>query len=258
MNNKNRLVVVDIGSHKLEELSVLLGPFRRQYGVFLKWTIKKVLKAVLKADFSFLFRIRCQIAVIKYFFLAHRSYNLQVISIEPNIGVAYPFVEQLSRKYPVHYIPAAVLGHDAQKESELKTLFFYDKSLSSSIYKKDRPINNEKGRVCVGVKFDLLWDGLVKEGIINSDDPFLLRMNCEGAELGVIEGCLHKGLKPLCIIGSLGDVDKIHGRQAGDKTRKMMDDMGTPYFYFKGDDPSTWYDMIPIWEKYTSIFKKTL
>jgi len=256
VSNSGKLIVFDIGSHKLEELSVLLGPFPRQYGVYLKWAIKKVLKAMLRLDLSAFLRVGRQIKVIRYYFFSRRSYNLMTVCVEPNIGVAQKYVEQLSCKYPVHYIPAAVLGHDAQNGAELKTLFFYDRSISSSIYKKDRPINNERGSICVGLSFDVIWDGLVKEGVIAPNAPFVLRMNCEGAELGVIESCFHRGLKPLCIIGSLGDVDKIHGQQSGDKTRRIMDEIRAPYFYFKGDDPSTWYDIIPVWDRYSAGFSR--
>jgi hypothetical protein len=255
MNKTGPLLIVDIGSHKLEELSVLLGPFRRQYWIYIKWGVRKFLKALLKRNLSAFQDIGSQLNVVKYYFLNRRLYDIQVVSIEPNIGVAQPFVRKLSRKYPVRYMPAAVLGHDAGQPAELKTLFFYDSSISSSIYKKDRPVNQDKASVCIGLKFNVIWDGLVKEGVIKPGAPFLLRMNCEGAELGVIEGCVEKGLRPLCVIGSIGDVDKIHGRQAGDKTRKIMDEMGAPYFYFKGDDPSTWNDMIPVWERYASQFR---
>ena len=256
MEKPNRLVVVDIGSHKLEELLVLLGPFSRQFGVYAKWAARKCLKAILRANFSTLSKIGRQMEVIRYYFLTRREYHLQVISIEPNTSVVQPYIEKLSKKHLVHYLPAAVLGHDAETDVELKALFFYNHSISSSIYKRDRLPNHEKARVCIGLKFDLLWENLIKIGALNTDDPFLLRMNCEGAELGVIEGCLHKGLKPICIIGSIGDVGKIHGKQANDKTREILDEMETPYFYFKGDDPSTWYDMITVWDKYTSSYRK--
>jgi GDP-D-mannose dehydratase len=36
---------------------------------------------------------------------------------------------------------------------------------------------------------------------------------------------------------------------------KLMGDMGTPYFYFKGDDPATWHDMIDVWERYAGGFR---
>jgi len=61
-------------------------------------------------------------------------------------------------------------------------------------------------------------------------------------------------LKPICVIGSLGDVLKIHGREAEKKINKMLTEMGTPYYYFKGEVPDTWYGMIDIWYRHTDIF----
>ena len=43
-------------------------------------------------------------------------------------------------------------------------------------------------------------------------------MNCEGAELGILEECKNLNIRPHCIIGSIGDVLKIHG----DKYEKRM------------------------------------
>jgi hypothetical protein len=257
MTTGKRLVIVDIGSHKLEELLVLLGPFRRQLGIYLAWAARKTIKAILTMNLSAIGGLRRQLAVVRYYFLARRRYDLQVISVEPNTAVARPYVQKLGRRYPVHYMPVAVLGHDADEKAELKTLFFYGPSISSSLYRKaNRAADTEKAQTCVGLKFDVMWDGLIKEGVIRAEDPFLLRMNCEGAELGVIEACVQKGLKPLCVIGSIGDVDKIHGRQMGDKTRRLIGEMGARYFYFKGDDPATWYDMIPVWEEFAGRFRK--
>lgn len=258
MTSSNRLVIIDIGSHKLEELLVLLGPFRRQIGIYLMWSLRKMARNVLRGDFSAIGRIGQQWRVIRYFFLRRRRYDVRVISVEPNVGVAHPYVDRLTRKVPVHYIPAAVLGHDAKAPAEMKTLFFYDRSISSSIYRKARPVDKTKASICIGLKFDVIWDGLIEEGVISPDDPFLLRMNCEGAELGVIECCAKRNLKPLCVIGSIGDVDKIHGREAGDKTRAIMEAIGAPYFYFKGDDPATWSAMIDVWETYAARFQKAL
>jgi hypothetical protein len=247
---RKRLVVIDIGSHKLEELLVLLGPFCRQVRIYVWWAIKKTAKNILTLNFSALSRIGDQLRVINYYFLKIRRYDLQIVCVEPNVAVAQPYVRKLAGRYPIHYVPAAVLGHDASAPAEMKTLYFYGESISSSIYRKNRAAQDEKATLCIGLKFDVIWNGLIREGIIQEGDPFLLRMNCEGAELGVVECCAQKKIQPLCVIGSIGDVDKIHGKEAGDKTRRMMEQMNAPYFYFKGDDPATWLPMIPVWEKY--------
>ena len=63
-------------------------------------------------------------------------------------------------------------------------------------------------------------------------------------------------MNPLCIVGSIGDVAKIHGKAVGDKTHRAMEELNAPYHYFKGDDPDTWLDMIAIWNNYTAPYRK--
>jgi len=192
--------------------------------------------------------------LVYFYFFQTRKYNLQIISIEPNINVAYKAVKKLKNKYPVYYLPIAVLGHESKQNIEIKKLYFYDQSISSSLYDRGRPIDDSKSTVCVSMKFGTLWDQLNNESIINDGDPFMLRMNCEGSELGIIEDCKNKNLKPECIIGSLGDVVKIHGEDADDKAMRLLHEMGTPYYYFKGEVPDTWYNIISIWKKYTDDY----
>ncbi len=247
MNQSKQLIIFDIGCHKLEELSVLLRMNARQFFVYVKWVIYMILRSIKRMDFSGVKKIGQQFNNISYYFFSQRKYNIKIIAVEPNMNVANKYVNKLARKYSIHYIPAAVLGHDSESDVEFKKLFFYDDTISSSIYKKNRPMDEDKASLCVGLKFSTIWDNLLKE-----DDPFLLRMNCEGSELGVMEGCCDRNLKPLCIIGSIADVDKIHGKEIGDKAREIMDEAGIKFYYFKGDDPSTWFDMIEIWDKHTS------
>ena len=257
MSKNKELTIIDIGSHKLEEIFILFNPGIDQFLIYAKWLLLRVIMAIKKLDFFRLLRIRKQFEIFKYYFIDKRSYNIKIISIEPNINVSYKFVKRLSKKFPVHYIPAAILGHDSSNIIGLKKLFFYDHTTSSSIYIKDRSIDEGKSKICVAIKFGILWDELVKENIIEESTPFLLRMNCEGAELGVIEDCRKKKLKPICIIGSLGDIGKIHGKNANSRSESILEEMNIPYFYFKGADPSTWHEMIDIWENYVSKDFKT-
>ena len=66
-------------------------------------------------------------------------------------------------------------------------------------------------------------------------------MNCEGAELGVIQGInrlVNEGFQVKSVIGSLADV-KIHE----DKYNEMLGILNANqirYTYFKGTDLNTW------------------
>ena len=249
------LTIIDIGSHKLEELSVLLKPGKHQLLIFIKWSIQNFIKTIIRLKFQGILRKTSKyFELLRFYFFSKKKYNLQVISIEPNPYVVHDSVSNLKKIYPVHYLPLAILGHDSEVNINLTKLNFYDHSISSSIYDRGRPINESKSIICVGIKFGVLWDQLIKEKIINEDSPFILRMNSEGSELGVISDCAIKNLKPLCVIGSLGDVIKIHGVDADKKIMNLLFDMGAPYHYFKGEDPGTWYDMISIWKKYTDVY----
>lgn len=255
MKRKDTLTIIDIGSHKLEELSILVYPNNNRYLRYMAWATMRIIKSIIKMDFVKLFQqIPRQLKVIRYYFVENRKYNLNIIAIEPNIDVANKYAKMLAKKYPVYYLPIVILGHDANKEIELKKLFFYDKTISSSIYHKNiaKPINKKKTTLSLGIKFGTLWDELVKENIINENDPFILRMNCEGSEMGIIQECREKKLIPLCIIGSLGDIKKVHGDKLDSEARKILDEMNVPFFYFKGDDPGTWYGMMDIWKHYTA------
>ena len=249
------LTIIDIGSHKLEELSVLLKPGKHQLFIFLKWTIKIIIKTIYNLKFRGLLTKAIQyIKLVIFYFFQNKKYNIQVISIEPNLEVIQGALMNLRNKYPVYYLPLAVLGHDSEVNINLTKLNFYDHSISSSIYDRGRPINESKSIICVGIKFGVLWDKLTKENIIKESDDFILRMNCEGSELGVINDCVVKKLKPLCVIGSLGDVGKIHGKNAENNIMELLTTMGTPYYYFKGEDPTTWINMAKSWSFYADKY----
>ncbi len=258
MIEKSNLIILDIGSHKLEELQTLLSPFPRQLGIYLFWLAKQFIKLILRCDSTTWSNLRKQADVIRYYFLSFRRYDLTIVSIEPNPSVALSQVARLAKKYKTVFIPAAVLGHDTDVSSDLKLLYSYDHSISSSLYKKDRVMEAAQYNVCVGLRLSVIWSGLVREGIAAPESEVILRMNCEGAELGVLRDCEDAGLNLRCVIGSIGDVEKIHGVESADAARKIMKRLGVDYHYFKGDDPSTWHDIAAVWDANTSGYELKL
>jgi hypothetical protein len=255
MTIKPDLIILDIGSHKLEELQTLLSPFPRQLYIYIFWLIKQLVKFVIWRDPIILSNLRKQVNVVRYYFLSSRRYNLTIISIEPNPSVALSHVARLAKKYKTVFLPVAVLGHDTDMSSDLKVLYSYDHSISSSLYRKDRAIQTAGTSVCVSLRLSVIWNGLLREGIVSTESKVILRMNCEGAELGVLRDCEEAGLHVKCVIGSIGDVEKIHGRESGNAAKHIMKKLDVEYHYFKGDDPSTWHDIAAVWDANTAGFE---
>ncbi len=253
---QKNLVILDIGSHKLEEIQTLLSPFPRQFFIYIKWIIKLTLKILIKFDKNSFLLFKKQFKVIDFFFLSRKKYNVTIISIEPNPNVILPHLTKLSKKLKICYVPAAVLGHDSISDFEIKTLYVYGDSLSNSLYKKNRKMDFEQNNLCLSLKLTKIWGGLINLGIVSSDSEIILRMNCEGAELGVIKECEKINLNIKLLIGSIGDIEKIHGEKHNKVANEIMTRLGYKYFYFKGDDPSTWFDVIHPWEIHTSKFIK--
>ncbi len=249
------LIILDVGSHKLEELQTLLCPMPRQLGIYLIWLIKQLVKCIIGRNKILRSEFGKHFSVIYYYFLSRRKYDLSIISIEPNSTVALPYILKLSKRYRITYIPAAVLGHDAQVVSDLKVLYTYGDSISHSIYKKNQIINAEQKNICIALKLTLIWNGLLRAGLVTNNSEVILRMNCEGAELGVLKDCLEAGIKVKALIGSIGDVEKIHGQEFECATQEVIEKLGVKYHYFKGDDPSTWHEISYIWDAYTRSYR---
>ena len=92
-------------------------------------------------------------------------------------------------------------------------LNIYGDSLSSSIYGKTKIVKVNQ-LFCIGIDFYKFVKMLFMRDIISQNDKIIIRMNCEGAELGVVKGAsklIEEGFNILSVIGSLADVEKIHG-----------------------------------------------
>ena len=53
-----RITIIDIGSHKLEELSILLKPGKHQVYIFIKWSLYRIKQAILQL-------LKLEVGVIK-------------------------------------------------------------------------------------------------------------------------------------------------------------------------------------------------
>lgn len=242
MRNSRR-VVIDIGSHKLEELRVLFAPSGAELYALAKWSLKRFIKALVSLNCS---ELPLVASTVRAFFIARNrkaGSNIKFICVEPNIDVCMSPLARFKRQFDVDYYPIAILGHTHQDDTSFLDLNFYESSLSSSLYSK-KGLSQVGRLACIGIKFSKFLDLLQKNLNISVADEVILRMNCEGAELGIVRALRNSGLSVKVIYGSLADVRKIHGEEEYAEMLDILAQMGVSYKYFVGSNPATWLEAL--------------
>ena len=235
---QNKKIIIDIGTHKCEELNLLFKPSIQEVFALSKMSVKYLLG---RSGMTFSEIIFCWVWLFRPRSSGGRK-ETKIITIEPNISVALKKITRLKKVADVDYFPVAILGHTYEELADVVSLNIYSDSLSSSIYEK----NNLTGTTslnCLGINFQSFLLSLQRHNIVGPADEIMIRMNCEGAEFSVIEAlrssdCNRLNIK--VIIGSLADVGKIHGAEKYEEMMDIINDMGVKYIYFKGSDPRTW------------------
>ena len=233
-----KIVIVDIGSHRLEEINVLFSPSVYELKLLVKETLK-----------YFLGRSNFQLKTVRLAWQVYFNRPLkkamrytEIIALEPNVKVSLKFVERLKKIMKLHHFPICIHGHDRKQNASIINLNLYENSLSSSVYNKSE-LDTIDHLKCLGIGFYEFINLCVKENLISANDEIVIRMNCEGAELGVVHGIarlIEEGFKINCILGSLADVRKIHGESFYTEMFLELEQKGVEHFYFKGSDISTW------------------
>lgn len=231
--------IIDIGSHKMEELYLFFKPTFWQSYVLLKWSIKESIKSIFQKDISRL--KRC----LKTNFLFYKkranppTKNIKIISIEPNYNACFKKLKFWNKFKYFTYYPLAILGHDMKKNIELIELNMYENSISSSLYNK-KGIKLVSNSSCLGLDFNVFLDLLIDKHKISSLDSIVLRINCEGSEMAIVNSIISKKINITTIIGSLADVKKIHGEKLYCEMIKNIHDNNIKYLYLLGTNPKTW------------------
>lgn len=241
--SSRKLFVIDIGTHKLEELYLLFAPSWSNWKSALKWSIKGVLATVLRFDRA---RLKTVISTLKLFVRKRdtkRFADAKFICVEPNVDVFHPASMRFQKNHDVDYYPIAILGHDAEENVEIAALNMYKDSLSSSVYDKEK-LTSVSRLACIGMKFDYFVDLLKKDFGLSNDHDVLLRMNCEGTELGIVRALHKSDLNVIGIIGSLADVRKIHGEDEYAEMLSILEDMNVGYQYLVASNPNSWQDAL--------------
>ena len=168
--------------------------------------------------------------------------NIKIIALEPNTEVCLQKLKKLRNFLSVIHFPLVALGHDFSNKVDVVGLNIYGDSLSSSIYGKTKIVKVNQ-LFCIGIDFYKFVKMLFMRDIISQNDKIIIRMNCEGAELGVVKGAsklIEEGFNILSVIGSLADVEKIHGAKKYNEMLGILESHSIEYKFFKGTDVSTW------------------
>lgn len=248
-----RRIVIDIGTHKLEELRVLFAPGGAEIYALAKWSVKRFLKGLVSLNFS---ELPSVVATIRLFFKPRNgkvASSTKFICVEPNIDVCISPLERFKRRFDVDFYPVAILGHTHEDDISFLGLNCYENTLSSSLYSKNGL--SEIGRLaCIGIHFSKFLDLLQQDLKISVTDEVILRVNCEGAELGIVRALRDSGLPVKVVYGSLADVRKIHGKKEYAEMLSILAKMGVSYQYFVGSNPATWFAALGSTELHRVIY----
>ena len=255
-----KLVIFDIGTHKAEELRVLCGDRFYMLGSYLLWWFdwgKRVVKRIIKHKGRVKYGVGGYIvspaktsvgAHLRYWvrMLMPKNYlrGANVISIDPLACITARVLPRLENKINLHYIPIAILPHDDESDCRISKFFIEKSTISSSLFKPNR--KGGKMTICAAFNLGVIIEYLKAEGLLSSVCKVIVRMNCEGSELAVIRELLKHNIKPVHVLGSIGDIKKKYGLHAENLMTDLLSRHNVDYCCFKGSDPGTWDNALSI------------
>mgnify|MGYP000008792162 FL=1 len=269
-NLSNDLVVLDIGTHKAQELRVLYGD--RIYILFsyLWWWFDwgmRIVKRLIRYNGMIQYGSGAYVvSPIKFPFDKHMKYfkqfflpknylnNIKVISIDPMTIVTDKYIKKMQQKVQAHYVPIAILPHDGINKSQMVKFYVAKNSLSSSLYQNK--LDDLQEVIVPAFELGELLDGLIDIKVLGKECRFILRMNCEGSELGAINSLISRGSEFRHVLGSIADVGKKHGVEVETEMDDIMDKNRVNFAYYKGSDPSTWHTAFDLFESECSTDTK--
>ena len=257
-------IVIDIGSHKLEEINFFFIKNFELVRVYFIWWLRFLVFLIKKRIFfwkehkyfhntykknplelSFLDHKR-----IFFYFLNKKKFkDLKIVVIEPNIRVVVKNLKKFKKKLNLLFFPFAINNNLAAKGIFFSNFYISKDSLSNSIYKRKK---SEKIEKVLSINMSTMINILKDELKLNENSEILLRMNCEGVEYDIIKDLNKNNLKIKFVLGSLYDVMKIHGEREYRNLCNYLEENNIIYKYFKFSDPSTWTQSSEILEKFLS------
>ncbi len=176
--------------------------------------------------------------------------GLKIIAVDPLYAVTGRYVDWLKSRLELYFFPVAVLHHDCPADMEIQAFFQTGNTLSSSLLDTGEGVTSRS--YVVGFSFSRLLREFLAHDLIKPEDALTIRMNCEGAELGVLRSLEETGLKADRLLGSIGDIRKNFGDQAHDDAIRLLAKENIEFQYFKGSDPSTWVKAFEVFEPMAS------
>ncbi len=248
----NRLII-DIGTHEAQELRVLNGNRCYTSKIYLYWwydwckrQVKKLIRynglieygtgafKISPASFG----LKNHLKIIKQI-LNPTDYlqHTKILAIDPVASITTRFIKKIQTTFQVYFLPVAILPHQQTDDSKLTKFYIEKNSLSSSL---DKSSTSRDLILCSALRTKKIVNSLKELQIIDQNTEIVLRMNCEGAEFGVIEDIVSEGHIPKTILGSLNDVRKKYGEEEAMKMNNFLEKNNIEFNYFKGSDPGTW------------------
>jgi len=251
-------IIVDIGTHKFEEINLLFFKDFLYLYFYLNWW-KNSLKIFFFKLFSIKdisinqtgslksaldFDVRLHYSIIKLAFFHKRNINdYLILAIDPNYPLCLKYVKKFYNLKNFIYLPHAInCNEDLTNISPIIKFYKAKNTLSYSIFKTDFTNDFEYSP---SASLIAILNTLDKDNFLSlKNDEFIIRLNCEGAEYNIINELINSNLKIKMICGSLNDIQKKYSTEHYNFILKKIAEKKINYFSFKGSDPSTWLNLV--------------
>ena len=255
-------IIIDIGSHKLEEINFFFIKNLELIRVYFIWWLRFIIFLFKKRiffwnEYKYFYNTYKKTPlelsffehkkIFSYFLKKKKFKDLRIVVIEPNIRVVLKNLKKFKKELNLFFFPFAINNNLAAKGVFFSNFYISKDTLSNSIYKKKK---SEKIEKVLSINMSTMLNILKDEFKLNENSEILLRMNCEGVEHDIIKDINKNNLKIKFVLGSLYDVMKIHGETEYRNLCSYLDKNNITYKYFKFSDPSTWTQSSEIMEKF--------
>ncbi|MEB3415611.1 hypothetical protein VCJ71_05990 [Alteriqipengyuania sp. WL0013] len=211
-----KLLIIDVGTHKAEEVRLFAGDP--------SWTIRNRLRMVRAKRLA-------EIAETDRLSRQFRSiFDCRYILIEP---VMHRELIDFAGKEPCLLLNG-VTSCDADGPVDL---LMAEDSLGNSIIPTKPNLTGEK-KTTFNFNFPHLYEYLVETF---ADRQIVIRMNAEGVEGPIIDYLAHAKVRPALLAGSIGDIRKCFGEEAYAAAQATMERADIPFVYLTSH-PRYWAD----------------